>query len=59
MVTSRALLPNETTAPGVFTSEELFFLPRALRPVGGKRFMVEKGIGGGSYIIEKSKLRKS
>ncbi len=34
-------------------SEQLSLLPRVLRPVGGKRFMLEKGIGGGSYIVEK------
>lgn len=27
--------------------------PRVLHPVGGKRFMVEKGAGGGSFIVEK------
>ena len=51
---SRAPSSDQKAGPRASsTPEQLPLLPRVLRPVGGKRFMVEKGIGGGSYIIEK------
>jgi hypothetical protein len=49
--TPRQAAQRPTPAPKA--PERLPLLPRTLQPVGGKRFMVEKGAGGGSYIVEK------